>query len=201
MPNNSYALRLDGPLSLFSSTQKYGLQLALFLPSLLHCKAFELRAEVRWGAEKKEKSFELSGTDGLRSHYPDFGQFTPAEFEIFAENFRAKTDEWTLNNEPRPMALGGESVWVPDFQITHIKTGRELFLELFGFWRKGDIEQHYRKLREHLAGKFLLVVSEAMRTDETDDATFGDEVIRYKRTPSAEEVLKAAKRLLAEKTK
>ena len=29
---NSYTLKLDGPLSLFSSTQKYGLQLALFLP-------------------------------------------------------------------------------------------------------------------------------------------------------------------------
>ena len=30
-----YALHLDGPLSLFSATQKYGLQLALFLPAVL----------------------------------------------------------------------------------------------------------------------------------------------------------------------
>jgi predicted nuclease of restriction endonuclease-like RecB superfamily len=30
---NTYHLQLDGPLSLFSATQKYGLQLALFLPS------------------------------------------------------------------------------------------------------------------------------------------------------------------------
>ena len=51
----SYTLRLDGPLSLFSSTQKYGLQLALFLPALLHCKAFDLKASVRWGTERKEK--------------------------------------------------------------------------------------------------------------------------------------------------
>src|SRR6476469_4037012 len=37
-------LRLDGPLSLFSSTQKYGMQLALFLPALLQCKRFDLNA-------------------------------------------------------------------------------------------------------------------------------------------------------------
>src|SRR5262249_40719615 len=33
-----YQLHLDGPLSLFSATQKYGLQLALFLPAVLHCR-------------------------------------------------------------------------------------------------------------------------------------------------------------------
>src|SRR5262249_40343638 len=46
---DSYGLHLDGPLSLFSATQKYGLQLALFLPTVLLCKDFELRAELRWG--------------------------------------------------------------------------------------------------------------------------------------------------------
>src|SRR5262249_21946612 len=57
--NNSYILNLDGPLSLFSATQKYGLQLAQFLPTLLHCKAFDLQASVRWGTEKKEKHFAI----------------------------------------------------------------------------------------------------------------------------------------------
>ena len=56
---NSYTLKLDGPLSLFSSTQKYGLQLALFLPTLLHCKAFDMKAGVRWGVQRK-RSCSLS---------------------------------------------------------------------------------------------------------------------------------------------
>lgn len=198
MPNSSYSLRLDGPLSLFSSTQKYGLQLATFLPALLHCKAFDLQAEVRWGTQKKEKLFTISGTDGLRSHYPDFGTYTPPEFGIFADNFRATAEDWLLTDEPHPIPLGNgtEGVWVPDFRLTHTKTGREVFLELFGFWRKGDIEAHYRRLKKHLPGQFLLVVSEAMRADETDDAAFGPEVVRYKRTPSAEEVRKAATKLV-----
>src|SRR5262245_54803759 len=50
-------LKLDGPLSLFSATTRYGLKLALFLPTLLHCRDFELRADVRWGSQRKEKLF------------------------------------------------------------------------------------------------------------------------------------------------
>ena len=34
---DGYTLQIDGPLSLFSATNKYGLQMALFLPSLLAC--------------------------------------------------------------------------------------------------------------------------------------------------------------------
>ena len=51
----AYTLRLDGPLSLFSATQKYGLQLALFLPALLQCKRFELTATVRWGPSARRR--------------------------------------------------------------------------------------------------------------------------------------------------
>lgn len=196
-PSASYTFELDGPLSLFSSTQKYGLQLAFFLPTLLHCKAFSLHAEVLWGAERKRKTFELNATDGLRTHAPDFGTFTPPEFAIFSENFQTADNGWELTDEPNPVSLGGtDGVWVPDFKLTHVKTGREVYLELFGYWRKGAIESTYRKLQKHLPGQFLLVISEAMRADETDDAVFGDEVVRYKRTPSAEEVRKAAERLL-----
>jgi predicted nuclease of restriction endonuclease-like RecB superfamily len=193
-PGNSYTLRLDGPLSLFSSTQKYGLQLALFLPTLLHCKAFELKADVRWGAQRKEKLFTLSAADGLRSHTPDFGVYTPQEFELFAESFGHTVEDWLLSAEPNPIPLE-DGLWVPDFKLTHTPTGREVFVELFGFWRKADIESHYRRLKRHLPGKFVLVVSEQLRADEAGEMALGDEVYRYKRTPSAGEVAKAAARV------
>src|SRR5262245_42157715 len=50
---DSYRLKLDGPLSLFTATQKYGLQLALFLPAILSCRDWELKAELRWGPQRK----------------------------------------------------------------------------------------------------------------------------------------------------
>lgn len=187
----SYTLRLDGPLSLFSSTNKYGLQLAQFLPTLLHCKAFDLRANVRWGAERKEKSFALSAADGLRSHLPDFGVYTPPDLQQFADSFAAKVKGWVIGTDPHPIPLT-DGVWVPDFRLTHPATGKEVFVEIFGFWRRGDIETLHRRLKKQLPGKFVLCVSEAYRADEADDAAFGDGVYRFKRTPLPDEVAKLA---------
>ena len=81
---------------------------------------------------------------------------------------------------------------MPDFKLTHPKTGKEVFVEVFGFWRKGDIETHYKKLEKGVPGKFVLCVSEQMRADEEDEVTFGDGVYRYKRTPLPDEVAKVA---------
>lgn len=193
-PGNSYKLTLDGPLSLFSSTNKYGLQLAMFLPTLLHCKAFDLRANIRWGAERKEKVFHLSGLDGLHSHTPDFGVYTPPELQMFADTFATKVKGWILDTDPHPILLAS-GVWVPDFKLTHAKSGKEVFVEVFGFWRKGDIEQHYKNLSKGASGKFVLCVSEQMRADAEDEVTFGNGVYRYKRTPLPEEVARMAEKV------
>jgi predicted nuclease of restriction endonuclease-like RecB superfamily len=189
-PGNSYKLTLDGPLSLFSSTNKYGLQLALFLPTLLHCKAFDLRANIRWGSERKEKLFHLSGLDGLKSPAPDFGVYTPPELQLFAETFRTKISDWMLDTEPHPMALPS-GIWVPDFKLTHRTTGREVFVEVFGFWRKGDIETHYHKLCREVPGRFVLCISDQYRADD-GNVTFGPGVYRYKRNPLPDEVVRVA---------
>ena len=187
----SYKLFLDGPLSLFSSTQKYGLQLAMFLPVLLQCKAFELRAEVRWGADKKEKVFTLTGSEGLRSHLPDFGVYTPREITNFETNFRDTIPDWLISNDPNPILVEG-TTWVPDFTLKHTVTGKVVHVEILGFWRKVNIEEHYKRLKRAIPGQFVLVVSEQYRTDEATEFTTGDGVYRFKRTPVAEEVAKVA---------
>jgi len=192
---NSYTLTLDGPLSLFSSTQKYGLQLALFLPAILHCKAYELKADVRWGAERVTKTFALTAADGLKSHLPDFGVYTPREIGHFEQNFRDSVEGWILESDPAPQTLEG-STWVPDFTLTHTGSGKSIFVEVLGFWRKMNLESHYKRLKRCLPGKFLLVISEAYRADEVEELTLGDEVYRYKRTPSANEVARIAGSLL-----
>jgi predicted nuclease of restriction endonuclease-like RecB superfamily len=188
---NSYRLRLDGPLSLFSATQKYGKQLAAFLPALLHCKAFELSADVRWGADKKAKTFTLSATDGLRSHAPDWGTYAPRELAALVENFRANVDGWSLSDDPHPVPLEG-ATWVPDVTLTHLRSGKEVFVEVLGFWRKIDVEGHYKRLRRAVPGRFVLVVSEQYRADEGEEFAAGPEVYRFKRTPVAADVAKVA---------
>ena len=186
---SSYIMKLDGPLSLFSSTQKYGLQLALFLPTLLLCKTFDMTAEILWGPEKKPKVFALSANDGLRSHLGDFGMHTPPELTALLANLAANPGAWTLNEEPHPILVDG-TTWIPDFRLTHKK--KEVFVELVGFWRKANVEQLYKRLKKSLPGQFVLVVSEQYRADDGDEFATGPEVYRYKRTPIAAEVLKVA---------
>jgi hypothetical protein len=189
-PDDSYRMTFDGPLSLFAATQKYGLQLAMFLPTLMHCANYEVKATVRWGAERKEKFFALSSAEGIRSHTPDFGQYRPVELEAFAKSFRAKTTEWDLDAEPNPIPVGDE-IWVPDFRATSRLTGRTVDLEVIGYWRKPSVERQLERLRSHRPGQYLLLVGEQYRADDSTAVPAGPDVVPYKRTPSAAEVLAA----------
>src|SRR5262249_42868339 len=152
------------PLSLFSATQKYGLQLALFLPALLLCRDFELRAELRWGPQRKPKNFTLSSADGLVSHYLDTGMYVPPELAMFVGLFRKKVADWEISEETELVPLG-DGFWVPDFRLVHRATGRTVLLEVLGFWRRSSVEQHLSRLRQHVREPFVLAVSEQLRVD------------------------------------
>ncbi|MFO0938413.1 MAG: DUF790 family protein [Gemmataceae bacterium] len=195
-PDDSYLLQLDGPLSLFSSTQKYGLQLAMWLPTLMHCQQYELQARLTWGAQRKERLFLLSSKDGLPSHTPDFGQFRPKELDIFAQNFTKLAEDWTIAADPVPVPLG-EEVWVPDFRLTH-RRGTVIDLEVVGYWRRVSVERQIAKLTEHRPRQFLLLVGDQYKADEDAVPFTHTCLVRYKRTPSAADVLKAANALRGE---
>ncbi|MBA2782502.1 MAG: DUF790 family protein, partial [Rubrobacteraceae bacterium] len=63
-----HRLRLDGPLSIFGGTRKYGLRLAKFFPGLLMTSPWKLSANVEW--KGREAVLELdSETSELESHY------------------------------------------------------------------------------------------------------------------------------------
>ena len=183
-------ITLDGPLSLFSSTQKYGMQLALFLPTLLLCKRFSLAATVKWGAQRKEKEFRLDSSDGLRSHLVDYGDYTPPEITTFAESFAKLATPWTLSPDPQVMPLG-QQFWVPDFTLVHEKTGQVIYVELLGFWRKTDAETHYGRLHAHYPNQFVLGISDQFNLDE-DAAAVNANIYRFKKTPLPAEVARLA---------
>ena len=192
---DSYLLKLDGPLSLFSSTQKYGLQLAFFLPTVLQCHHFELTANVRWGTERKEKLFTLNQGQGLRSHLPDYGSYIPPDVKLFAESFRKSQPEWELQEEASIVSVG-DGFWTPDFKLIHLQSKKFLFLELFGFWRRTDVDKHYQRLRASGKVPFLLAVGEQFNIDENPEESWGSEIYRFKRTPLPGEVVRLAAKLL-----
>jgi predicted nuclease of restriction endonuclease-like RecB superfamily len=195
---DSYLLHLDGPLSLFSATQKYGLQLALFLPTVLLCRDFELRAELRWGTERKPKSLLLTSADGLVSHAADAGTYVPAEVGMFVELFRKRRPEWEISEETEIFPLG-DGFWVPDFRLRQRETGRTVLLEVLGFWRRASAEQHLERLRRHVREPFLLAVSDALRIDDAELEGLPAGVHRFRQMPLPDEIARLAEEVLARK--
>jgi predicted nuclease of restriction endonuclease-like RecB superfamily len=193
-----YRLRLDGPLSLFQSTQKYGLQLALFLPALLLCKDFELQAELRWGPKRTPKKFRLSAKDGLVSHYTDSGTYVPPELAMFVEMFRKKVKDWDIVAETEILPLGN-TFWVPDYQLIHKATGQVVYLDVLGFWRRGSAHQHLERLRQHAPAPFVLAVSDQLHVEEGEVEGLPAGLYRFRQMPLAEEVARIAGELVKER--
>ena len=192
---NAYRLHLDGPLSLFSATQKYGLQLALFLPTLLLCADFDLNAKLRWGTERKAKVFQLSPKDGLVSHQAETGAYVPPEVPMFVEMFQKKIADWEIREEAEIIPLG-KIFWVPDYRLVHRATGQCVMLDILGFWRRSSVERHLQLLRENADRPFIIALSDQLNIEEADLDGLPDNVVRFRNMPLAEEVAKRATQLL-----
>ena len=81
--SDGYVFHIDGPLSLFSATTKYGMQVALFLPALLVLLGFSPRGRAALGPRREPRSFYLDSRDGLVTHQQDTGTYVPAEMTAF----------------------------------------------------------------------------------------------------------------------
>jgi predicted nuclease of restriction endonuclease-like RecB superfamily len=196
--DNSYLLHLDGPLSLFTATNKYGLQLALFLPAVLLCRDFELRAELAWGPQRRPKLLVITPSDGLVSHHPDTGQYVPPELRGFVELFRKRADGWDIMEETRVLPLG-DGFWVPDFRLVHRATGQEVYLEVLGFWRRSSAERHLERLRRHARAPFLLAVSDQLHIEDADLEGLPAGIHRFRQMPLPDEVARLAEELVKER--
>jgi len=192
---DAYCLQLDGPLSLFTATQKYGLQLALFLPAILQCRDFELSADLRWGPERKAKTFAIAPADGLVPHVPDVGAYVPAEVRMFADLFRKKIGSWEISEETEVLPLG-DGFWVPDFRLVHRATGKVVFLEVLGFWRKSSAVRHLERLRQHAKVPFLLAVSEQLHIEDAELVGLPAGIHRFRQMPLPDEIARLAEEMI-----
>jgi predicted nuclease of restriction endonuclease-like RecB superfamily len=185
---DGYTISLDGPLSLFSATNKYGLQLALFLPAVLLCRDFRLVAEVLWGPRREPRSFQLDPNDGLVSHYNDAGTYTPPELTAFVERFRQVAPGWEVSEATNLVELGREGVWVPDYRFVHKKTGVDVLAEVVGFWKRSSLDRLLRLLPRHGPPRYLLAISERLKVDDEALGELSGPVLRFKEIPNAVEL-------------
>ncbi|MBV8556928.1 MAG: DUF790 family protein [Planctomycetaceae bacterium] len=191
-----YIFQIDGPLSLFSATSKYGLQMALFLPALPLCADFRLDAELRWGPRRVPRSFHLEAKDGLVSHQSDVGTYVPAEVTAFLDRFRQVAPAWDVSEATEILELGREGVWVPDYRFVHKATGIDVFVEVLGFWKRSSLDRLLRLLPRHGPPRYVLAISDRLKVDEGTLSDLPGPVLRFKEIPNAQEMAALLDRFL-----
>lgn len=154
-------VRLDGPMSLFRASTRYGRQLAQFFPALLlQDGPWALHAEVLWTKARHRKTLDLDHERGLVSHYRDTGAYHTRAQEHFVTQFEALDTPWELGEGDRPITLGPKTVLFPDF--TCRRDDREVHLEVWGHWRREAVEQRLESLDTHDRRDWLLLVSKKL---------------------------------------
>jgi predicted nuclease of restriction endonuclease-like RecB superfamily len=183
-----YTFQIDGPLSLFSATNRYGLQMALFLPTLLHCGDFRLDAELRWGPKREPRSFHLEAGDGLISHQADTGTYVPAEMGAFLDRIRQVASAWDVSEATEVIELGREGVWIPDYRFVHRASGTDVFVEVVGFWKRSSLDRLLRLLPLHGPKRYVLAISDRLKVDEGSLEGLAGPVLRFKEIPNSNEL-------------
>jgi predicted nuclease of restriction endonuclease-like RecB superfamily len=196
-PASGYEIELDGPVSMFHRSQKYGIQMAVFLPALLLCKGWRMRAEIAQRPPHGTAFFEMeSGRHGLRSHYLSVTPYENPAREKLATAWARFESEWTLEACGEIISLGA-GAFIPDFVLRHT-SGRHIYLEILGFWTPPHLKE---RLGEFAASGFrdhLLAAWEELRGSREPLVSAPAHTIIYKRSLDPATVELAVNKLISE---
>ncbi len=166
---DGYTVYLDGPLSLFKMTERYGTSLAKLLPTIVSGDAWGLKAELI----DRHKNNRILHFEENKSTAPVFASlfgedsspiFDSSVEEKFASSFNSLNTGWELRREPEPL-IAGRHVLIPDFSFE--KYGIKLFMEIVGFWTKEYIERKLSKLSSLKDTEIIVAINENLRCSES----------------------------------
>ncbi|MBX7195596.1 MAG: DUF790 family protein [Sandaracinaceae bacterium] len=197
-------LTIDGPSALFESTTRYGLALAIALPSVLACAPARIEAELRWGKERLPLRFVIEPPSPLLT-----GERVPIESALPDEvlavierlrsspTLRAKAERFEIAQADVLLDIPGLGLVVPDFTLTERSTGRVVHVEVLGHWSRDAVWRRVELAERGLGEPVLFCASERLRVSEAVlPESSGASLYMYKGAISATVVLERAEALL-----
>ena len=174
-----YEITLDGPVSIFQRSQKYGVQMAVFLPALLLCAGWRMRAEI----EAKHRStafFELTSKQTqLRSHYLSAIPYHNPVIEKFYETWGRAGSAWTLERSSEVVSVG-DSAFIPDFRI-YSPAGEVVYLEILGFWTPEHLRARVAEFEKAGLRNFVVAAWDELRGSRDPLTTIPPNTIVFKK--------------------
>jgi predicted nuclease of restriction endonuclease-like RecB superfamily len=171
--DNDVLCSIDGPLSIFKLTDRYGTAIAKLLPSIIVSEDWSIKALiVRKTATLGKKIYEFM-TSGAES--PDLpnesdifainsnfknrilektsssfsyldASFDSSVEQKFASKFEQLSNGWKLIREPDPLIMSNGKGFIPDFAFE--KYGIRVYLEIVGFWTNDYLVRKIQKITD-----------------------------------------------------
>jgi predicted nuclease of restriction endonuclease-like RecB superfamily len=194
--DGGYSITLDGPLSLFQSGTRYGLQLGLALPVIAACDRWSIEADLRWGSDRRPLRFRAAGAAVATSE--TVPPSLPDELAAFVAAFERLESDWRVEREPAVLDLPGAGVCVPDLAFVRARDGARVHFELLGFWSREAVWRRVELVRAGLPHRILFAVSKTLRVGEAVlDDTPTAALYVFTRVIAAKQVLDRLEQLAA----
>ncbi len=186
-----YRVSLDGPLSLFKFTERYGTSIAKVLPQIVASEKWSIKAEILarsrggrvYAFETNSEEVEglLSGAEErVRASGKQASAFDSTVEERFARSFLVSYGSlgWTLRREPEPL-VAGTHVLIPDFSFE--KHAVKVYLEVVGFWTPEYLQRKLGKLKSIEGVDMIIAADESLACTKLERLRGKAEVIYYKK--------------------
>ncbi|APJ03753.1 DUF790 family protein [Silvanigrella aquatica] len=159
MNNNFIEISLDGPMSMFLNTHKYGMNLASFFPALILLSKWELTAQIELGKSSRKKGIlNLNQDAALISYYKTYSSYIPEDFLLFENNFIEKSNDWKISSEFDDILFDGVNYFFPDYKFL-LENKKIVYLELFHSWHKHNLK--IRLVNMNKNNSILLIIGVA----------------------------------------
>jgi predicted nuclease of restriction endonuclease-like RecB superfamily len=171
--DNNIVCSIDGPLSIFKLTDRYGTSIAKLLPSIIVSRNWSLKALIVRKTDtmgKKIYEFIISSEESpsLPSESDLFAynngnnkntilellpsvpspevSFDSSVEQKFALKFEQFSSGWKLIREPDPLIVSSGKGFIPDFAFE--KYGIRVYLEIVGFWTNDYLIRKIQKIAD-----------------------------------------------------
>ena len=171
--DNNIVCSIDGPLSIFKLTDRYGTSIAKLLPSIIVSRNWSLNALIVRKTDtmgKKIYEFIITSEEspGLPSESDLFAynngnnkntilellpsvpspevSFDSSVEQKFALKFEQFSSGWKLIREPDPLIVSSGKGFIPDFAFE--KYGIRVYLEIVGFWTNDYLIRKIQKIAD-----------------------------------------------------
>lgn len=194
-----WRITIDGPMSLFESVTKYGLELAMLVPVLDQMAKYALTAELRWGKGKTPLSFTHAGGTGTKPGADGAARRLPDDVQALLDRLAALDSPWKAAVAEDLLELPGVGVIVPDLVLSRGKS--RVFVEVLGHWSRSAVWKRVELVEAGLTTPLIIAASERLRVSE--DVLPADApacLYVYKGVMSAKALIERAEKLVTRRS-